>query len=156
MPTAYIYDGFTAINFDGFELITPRWQSTRLFKAEKQFGGGQDVKDGGSKSEVWVFEFWLKADTGYPTTANTKSAYQKWEDFKKMLKTPSRTYGYQRKVGFDKPDGSGVKTLNGKVSKPVKMKLVAGDNEYVLFGQFEFALDTDDTTSNAQVTGTPS
>jgi len=151
MVTASISDGFTTINFNGFGEITGRWQSTKLFKAEKQFGGGQEVKDGGTRSEIYVFEFSLKNDLGYPDTANSKSAYQKWEDFKKMLKTASKTYGYQRKLIFEKPDGSGTETLNGKITKPVKMKISAGDNELIAYGSFEFGLDTDNTDGNHQV-----
>lgn len=142
MVTASMYDGFRTIDFNGFDEVLPTWQSTKLFKGEKIGGAGQEIKDGGTRSERYIFEFTLKTDSDYPTGVNSQSAYQKWEDLQFMLNTASKKYGYQRKITFEKPDTSGTESINGKVTKPVSMPFNAGDDEIIVESKIEFALDS--------------
>lgn len=136
---ADITDGSQTINFHLFESVAVQYTSAQLFVGDRQFGQGQEVIDSGKKVEMFTFTVMLKQDVTYPTSG--KSAYLKYERFLRMARRRHPTYDYQRKLRFEAPDGSGAVSVNGKLTKKVTTKMVAGDNDNFILLIFDFAPD---------------
>jgi hypothetical protein len=109
-----------------------------LFFADYAYGGGTEVKDSGKREVRYEFVFALKNDVGYPDSGDC--AFEKILDFFDLCYFDHPVYGYQRKLSFSKPDGSGDSDINGKVISLLP-KVVAGADDIYISGTLGFAPD---------------
>jgi hypothetical protein len=128
-----ITDGTTTITFTTFQELdfAFKHESPRIYP--RQQGKGQIISTRGKISKIYTFGFTIKSVVGGDT------AFTQLETIESFFETKHVTYGYQRKLTFNKP-GGGTKNLNG-VILDIAGKIIAATDERKIIGTFVFGID---------------
>ncbi len=145
MTTALITDGTNIVNFDNFRVMDIIFQTTNLqvIPAPEIGGqtGGQLIAGIGQKAKKYIFHWRLNNDANVrDDPANNVYAFDKFEHLETIWDTYDATSKYQRKVTFEKPDGVGTQTVEGKVDL-INTTFVAGSHEDHLIGTLQLHVD---------------
>lgn len=134
MATAELTDGTTTVIFNAFISFDTNLVHTRFHAAQMQKGRGQKVKTPGLVSKNYKFVYL------FVKTA-TKTAYELQEELETLCEIEHRTYGYQRKITFQRPgEEAGTKTINGVITN-MASNIKYGDDESKVIGSFDFLSD---------------
>ena len=109
MADPTLYNGTTTITFKLIEQFTPTLKTSNMEILPLPEGEGQISVDIGAKGIQYTLKWLLVDDDPLGVTA-----WGKWENWEAMF-FEEGTKEWQVRVQFDKPDGTGTKTIQGKL-----------------------------------------